>query len=220
MASLLLYYLLTGERKYYNAGLKGLSTIMKFYPNTAREHSETQEYCRLILPLAILWKVTDDREKKEWLYRVAADLNRFRHPKGGFLEWDTGYIACCAGGRYGEASVLAENGDPVVDMLYSLNWLPLSLCIAYYFTGDEYFREMRDYITEFFISTQVISPDPMINGIWPRSINIDEMEVYGVPNDIGWAPWSVETGWTMGEILSGLILTLLEDRLKDKLFSV
>ncbi|NLO83681.1 MAG: hypothetical protein GX094_11620, partial [Clostridiales bacterium] len=105
MASLLLYYLLTGERKYYNAGLKGLSTIMKFYPNTAREHSETQEYCRLILPLAILWKVTDDREKKEWLYRVAADLNRFRHPKGGFLEWDTGYIACCAGGRDGEASV-------------------------------------------------------------------------------------------------------------------
>ena len=45
MASLLLYYWITKDKTYYDAGVKGLSTIMKHYPNTAREHSETQEYC-------------------------------------------------------------------------------------------------------------------------------------------------------------------------------
>ena len=216
MASLLLYYMLTGEKKYYDAGIKGLSTIMSFYPNTAREHSETQEYCRLLLPLAILWKVTDEPEKKEWLYRVAKDLNRFRHPNGGFCEWDTGHIACCSGEKDGESSVLAENGDPVTDMIYSVNWLPIGLCLAYYFTKDEFFREMRDYTNSFFTSTQVESSDKTIDGIWPRSVDISQHEVYGVPNDIGWAPWSVETGWTIGEITSGLMLTLLEDRLISK----
>ena len=39
------------------------------------------------------------------------------------------------------------------------------------------------------------------------------MEVYGVANDIGWAPWSVETGWTMAEICSGLMMGLMEDEL-------
>lgn len=216
MASLLLYYLLTGEKKYYDAGVKGLSTIMAHYPNTAREHSETQEYCRLLLPLAVLWKVTDDPEKKGWLYRVAEDLNRFRHPNGGFCEWDTGHIACCAGGKDGESSVLSENGDPVTDMLYSSNWLPMALCVAYYFTGDGYFREMRDYINHFFATAQIESSDPILDGIWTRSIDMDNREVYGVPNDGGWAPWSVETGWTVGEISSGLILALIEERVKNR----
>ena len=214
LASLLLYYLLTGEKEYYDAGVKGLSAIMAVYPETAREHSETQEYCRLLLPLAILWKTTDDPEKKQWLYRVAADLNRFRHPQGGFCEWDTGHIACCAGVKGGESSVLAENGDPVTDMIYSLNWLPVALAIAFAFTRDDYFREMRDYVNRYFAGAQIESPDPMLDGIWTRSIDLDEHEVYGVPNDVGWAPWSVETGWTIGEIVSGLMLTLLEDRLQ------
>ncbi len=217
LASLLLYYHLTGEKTYLAAGIRGLETIMGHYPATAREHSETQEYCRLLLPLAILWKVSEDLDQpkptyKEWLYQVASDLNQFRHENGGFREWDTGYMATCAGVKDGESSVMAENGDPVADMLYSLNWLPTALTLAYRFTKDDYFREMRDYMTTFFCKTQVISRDRMLDGIWPRSLDLDAMEVYGVPNDVGWAPWSVETGWTMGEILCGLQLALLEDK--------
>ncbi len=217
LASMLLYYKLTGEKKYLEVGLKGIETIMSYYPKTAREHSETQEYCRLMLPLSILWSVADDipdakPEYKEWLYRVAKDLNNFRHEKGGFKEWDTGYISACAGVKDGESSVLAENGDPVTDLLYSVNWLPTAINLAYAFTKDEYFREMRDYTMEFFCQTQVVSPDRMLDGIWPRSINLDTREVYGVPNDVGWAPWSVETGWTMGEILTGMSMTLLDGK--------
>ena len=75
---------------------------------------------------------------------------------------------------------------------------------------------MRDYVNRFFASAQVVSPDPMLNGIWTRSIDLDRREVYGVPNDVGWAPWSVETGWTIGEIVSGLLIALLDDQIKDR----
>lgn len=216
MASLLLYYLITKDKKYYDAGVKGMRSIMAHYPETAREHSETQELCRLMLPLSILWKATDDPEMKSWLYMVARDLNAHRHKNGGFCEWDTGYIACCAGVKGGESSVLSENGDPVSDLLYSVNWLPIAVTAAYYFTGDEYFAEMKDYVARFFIDSQIRSDDKIIDGIWPRSIDLDRHEVYGVPNDVGWAPWSVETGWTVGEIVAGLLLGELEEKVRDR----
>ena len=34
-----------------------------------------------------------------------------------------------------------------------------------------------------------------------------------MPNDVGWSPWSVECGWTMGQIPIGLYCGLLRDRL-------
>lgn len=210
LASLLLYYHLTGERKYFTAGVKGLAAIMASYPITAREHSQTQELCRLILPLALLWQTSDKAEHKAWLYQVSRDLENLRHPAGGYMEWDTGYIAVCAGVEGGESSVLARNGDPVTDLLYSANWLPLGFGLAYYFTKDQYFKDLRDDINNFFAKAQLASPNPLLNGAWPRSLDLDRREVYGVPNDIGWAPWSIESGWTVSEILSGLLLALLE----------
>ncbi len=218
-AGMLLYYYVTKEKKYLDVGIKAIEHIMATYPITGREHSEVQEYCRLMLPLAILWIVSEDLENpkpeyKEWLYRVAGDLNKYRHPRGGFREWDTGYKAACAGVADGESSVLAENGDPITDLIYSVNWLPTSLSLAYMFTKDEYFREMRDYTIDFLCCSQVCSDNKMIDGIWARALDLDLQEVYGVPNDIGWSPWSVETGWTMGEIITGLELSLLQDKVK------
>ena len=189
---------------------------MTAYPNGAREHSQTQDICRMILPLAILWKVTDDPEKKQWLYRITEDLEKYKHPNGGYVEWDTDYISICAGVRDGESSVLAENGDPVGDMLYSLGWLSFALCTAYYFTKDMKFKKLRDDINCFIAEIQVISADPLLNGIWTRSIDLDTREVYGVPNDVGWAPWSVETGWGTAQTICGLLLAQLEDRVINR----
>ena len=213
MASLLMYYKITGEKKYYEVARKGLRTIMECYPETAREHSETQELCRLILPLSILYWVSEDEEEKSWLYRITEDLTRFRHECGGYTEWDTGYLATCAGVAGGESSVLSANGDPVGDLLYSLNWLPMGFAAAYLATKDEYFKELWQGIADFFARSQIISDNKDINGIWPRSIDMDQFEVYGVPNDVGWAPWSVESGWTISEVAAGLILGSMMDRL-------
>jgi len=206
LASLLLYGKITGKKAYIAAGEKGLASLMSYYPETAREHSQTQELCRLILPLALLYWVTEDEEKKTWLYKVTEDLMVFAHPNGGYKEWDEGYIATCAGVADGESSVLSENGDPVADMLYSLNWLPMGFAAAYLTTHDEKFKTLWHEIAAFFSKVQIVSENKLINGVWPRSIDLDAFEVYGVPNDVGWAPWSVESGWTVAEIVSGLLM--------------
>lgn len=213
MAALLFGYKLTGDARYLETSARGLKTIMDVYPYTAREHSETQEYCRLILPLTMLCWVSDSEEHKKWLYRVARDLQRFRHLGGGYIEWDTDYTAACAGVENGESSVLSENGDPIMDMLYSLNWLPMGFAVAHYVTGDKWFKQLWEEICSFLASVQIKSNNPLINGIWPRAFDADLREVYGVPNDVGWAPWSVESGWTVAEIASGMMMGLLGDKI-------
>lgn len=213
MAALLLGYKLLGDDRYLQTALRGMQTLMDAYPNTAREHSETQEMCRLILPLSLLYWVTKEDDHRAWLYRVTEDLQRVRHPSGGYLEWDTGYTAICAQAKEAESSAFAINGDPVCDTLYSINWLPFSFMIAHFVTGDALFYTLWQDITAFFASVQIHSGDPHINGAWTRAIDMDAIEVYGVPNDVGWSPWSIESGWTMAEVTSGMILGLLKERL-------
>ena len=74
---------------------------MAHFPNTAREHSETQELCRLILPLSYLYWVTGEEKHRTWLYAVTRSLLEKQHSSGAFIEWDTGYNACGAGAKDG-----------------------------------------------------------------------------------------------------------------------
>lgn len=213
-AALLLAYKLTSNEKYKEVAVKGISTIMEVYPETIREHSETQELCRLILPLSWLYWVTGEESHKQWLYKVTSDLCRFEHPSGAFLEWDTGYKAHRAAILdNGECSLLSKNGDPIVDLLYSMNWLPIGFIQAYFVTGDSYFKELWEKVAKFMISSQIHSSNGQINGGWARAFDVELEEVYGMPKDAGWGPWVIESGWTVGEILSGLIMGELEEKL-------
>lgn len=219
LATLLLAYKVTGKEIYRDTAVRGLTTMMeKYYPNTAREHSETQDLSRLVLPLAYLYWVTGDQKHLGWLNAVLDSLTEKRTENGAFIEWDTGYIACCAGQADGECSVLAENGNPVVDLLYSLNWLPSGLAQAYLITGDERIKDLFEGLARFLVGIQLHSSNKDIDGAWARAFDCAGNEVYGVPNDVGWAPWSIETGWTMAEIPTGFMIWLLRDELK-KLFS-
>src|SRR5699024_10874692 len=76
-AALLLAYKLTRIPEFKNVATKGIETIMKVYPNTIREQSETQELCRLILPLSYLYWITKKKKHKEWLYKITNDLEKF-----------------------------------------------------------------------------------------------------------------------------------------------
>lgn len=213
LGTLLLAYKVMGDEQYKQVGVRGMESIMACYPETEREVSETEELCRLILPLSLLYWVTGEEKHKAWLYQVSKDLQRLRHASGAYLEWDTGYKAVCNGVKDNECSILANNGDPVVDLLYSLNWLPMGFIHAYFVTGDAFFYDLWQDIVRFLISVQLESENKQLSGGWPRAIDVDRMEVYGVPNDIGWAPWSIESGWTVGEIVSGIYMGLMKDRL-------
>ncbi|WP_175990146.1 hypothetical protein [Bacillus sp. Marseille-Q1617] len=213
-AALLLAYKLTNIEEFKATAVTGLTTMMKAYPDTTREQSETQEYCRLILPLSWLYWVTNDDEHKTWLYRVTSDLMIRMHPDGSFLEWDTGYKASMRSDvGEGESSLLTKNGDPVIDLLYSNNWLPMAFIQAWWITGDEQFKELWQASAWFFIDAQIKSENTQINGAWARAYDITRKEVFGSPADSGWGPWAIESGWTVAEVTSGLYMGLLEERL-------
>jgi hypothetical protein len=54
--------------------------------------------------------------------------------------------------------------------------------------------------------------DPLIDGVWARAYDADKREVLGSPADVGRGPWSIESGWTVTEIASGLLMGLPEER--------
>lgn len=208
MATLLMAYRVSGEQRYFDTALRGLGTLMAAFPDTIREHSETQELCRLVLPLAVLYEITGEEAHKAWLYTVCDALERFRHPCGGYLEYDTGYRAACSRTAGDESSLLADNGDPVMDLLYSANWLPLGFAAAYKATGDAVFKARWQSLAALLSRVQMRSADARLNGCWCRGIDLDRMEAYGMPHDVGWGPCVVESGWTVAEILMGIGLGL------------
>jgi len=205
-AALLMGYKYSHDERYLATAKKGLETLMSLYPDTVREQSETEEKCRLVFPLAALYEATGEEKHKEMLYRVVRDLEEYRHPSGGYREWDTGYRATCSRNSAGECSLLTENGDPVADLLYSVNWLPIGFAYAYYATGDEWFRSLWRGIVGFFLKSQIICDDPKLNGCWCRGFDMNLGEAYGCPHDVGWAANASESGWTNAEILMGMMM--------------
>lgn len=205
LGALLLAYKFKKNPVYLEIGRRGLETLMEAYPETELEHSETQEKCRLVFPLAALYDVTREEKHRQMLYRVVSDLEKVKHPSGGYYEWDTEYKARYSRVSPTECSLLTENGDPVADLLYSVNWLPIGFAYAYYATGDEWFRTLWKDIVGFCMKTQVISDDPLTNGSWCRAFDMELGEAYGCPHDEGWAPYASETGWTVAEILMGMM---------------
>jgi len=215
LGCLLLYGKLTGDERCLTVGERGMRSIWRTYPHTVREQSETEELCRLLLPTAWLYYATGKAEDKALLYTLVHDLEKMRHPSGGYLEWDSDYSAACSRQDGGECSLLSRNGDPVVDLLYSNNWVPLGLMQAYFVTGDEEFYRLFCRHADFLRRCQIRSGDPKLDGAWARGYDVDKMEVFGLPNDVGWGPWAIESGWTVAEITAGLYAGILKDELKE-----
>ena len=167
-------------------------------------NQDTNEICRLVLPLALLCECTGEKKHLDMLERVTCDLESHIHPFGGVAEWDTGYKANCSRVSGGECSLLADNGDPVADLLYSSNWLPIGLAWAYRATGDERYRSLWRGIAEFMIKSQIHSDIKDIDGGWARAFDMDRREIFGLPHDAGWAACCIESGWTVAEIVTGL----------------
>lgn len=215
LACLLLYGKLEKDARCLAVGETGMQALLQAYPKTIREQSQTEELCRLLLPFAWLYYATGKQEYRQMLYTVTRDLEKMRHLSGAYLEWDDDYSAACSKQENGECSLLARNGDPVCDLLYSNNWVPLGLMQAYFVTEDAYFYDLFCRHAAFLSTAQIHSQDPRIDGAWARGFDAEQMEVCGLPNDVGWGPWAVESGWTVAEICAGLLQGVLKDKLKE-----
>lgn len=216
-AALLLAYRAGGDKRYLDVAEKGLSHLMSLYPKTYRETSETEENCRLLFPLSVLYGITGKPEHYAWICRVAEYLEEHRHPLGAVAEWDTDYSSACSRNHTGECALLASNGDPVADLLYSNNWLPLGYAYAYMVTGEIRFFEAWCKTASFLLTAQIQSDDPRLDGAWARAFDLDAEEINGMPHDAGWAPACIESGWTVGEILMGLqFMHVAEKTVREK----
>ena len=122
------------------------------------------------------------------------------------MEWDEGYRAAFSRESLGECSLLTKNGDPVADLLYSSNWLPMGFAYAWHVTGDEWFGKLWRDSVAFCLRTQMRSENPLVDGAWCRGFDMDLKEAYAVPHDAGWACCVSETGWTVAEILMGMMM--------------
>lgn len=215
LAALILCGLLLNEPRYIEAGQKGITSIMKQYPWTAREHSQTQEICRLILPVSLLVKVLPSTEHAEWLKQLTNDLCKLEIVPGAFAEYDDGYTASCSRSVTGECSVFANNGDPVCDFLYSMNWLLVSLAAAWYATRSETYCVLFKRTATFISSVQIESPNPKLHGAWARAVDAETLEVHGVNNDREWSTWTIESGWTVAEITNGMMWGLFTGMIEE-----
>ncbi len=214
LACLLIYGKMERDERCLAVGEQGMRSLLKAYPQTIREQSETEELCRLLLPLSWLYYATGKEEDRTMLYTVVQDLEKMLDASGAYLEWDSDYSAACSKQNDGECSLLGCNGDPVVDLLYSNNWVPLGMMQAYFVTGDPELYKKFERHARFLSRAQLHSDDPQIDGAWARGFDTRLMEVYGIPNDVGWGPWAIESGWTVAEIIAGLYSGVLKDELK------
>lgn len=214
LATYLLAYFYYKEKKYLEIAKTGLDKLLSIYPNTLREQSQTQEEARLILPLALM--VIVDKSYEEKLDLVIQDIRKRYHQRGCYLEWDEGYQAVMRNtDGTGECSLLSKNGDNVVDLLYSNNWLPLNFFVAFLATENKDYKDYYDEICKFMAEIQINSSNSTVNGAWMRGYDPELDEYFGSPADSGWGPYCIESGWTVGEIVSGLILGKIEGKLRE-----
>ena len=192
----------TGYQPFLETSRAAIGRMMQGYPNQWL-WKDNIERARMLLCLAWLIRADDQPQHREWLYRVASELLERQVSCGGIQEWLHGV----GGGHYkipqsnaeygtGETPLIQQNGDPVCDTLYTLGFAMLGLHEAAAATGDAELKAAEDRLTAFLCRIQARSESmPTINGAWLRAFDFDKWDFWASPADVGWGPWSVESGW-------------------------
>jgi len=221
-------YLWAYEQTGYKMFLDRAETALKM---TMAQHTDgwrwtnglAQERARIILPLAWLVRVRNTPANRAML-RKAVDGLLALQDKCGAIREELGrpgkgaYPPPRSNKAYGtnEASLIARNGDPVTDLLYTTNFAFLGLHEAAAATGDKNIISAGDKLAEFLCRIQVKSKtQPAVDGGWFRAFDFDLWEHWGSNADHGWGAWCIESGWTQGWITSVLAMRRMKTSLWD-----
>jgi hypothetical protein len=113
-----------------------------------------------------------------------------------------------------EASLIQQEGDPVADLLYTVNFAFLGLHEAASATKDPAWMRAEDKLAGFLVRIQVRSQArPELDGGWFRAFDMKRWEAWGSNADAGWCAWAIESGWTQGWITSVLAMRQLKTSL-------
>ena len=134
----------TGFKPLLDKAKSGIRITMEAYPDKwSWTNGIQQERARMILPLAWLVRVEDTAEHRQWLDAVVRKLLENQMECGAIREElgaeGTGQFGGAKSNRdYGQtaAPLIAVNGDPVSDMLYTSNFAFFALNEAAHATGN------------------------------------------------------------------------------------
>ena len=214
----------TGYELFLDRAETALKMTMAQYTDGWRwTNGLAQEKARIVLPLAWLVRAKDTPENRAML-RTAVDGLIALQDESGAIREELGlpghgaYPPPQSNAAYGtnEASLIAKNGDPVSDLLYTTNFAFLALHEAAAATGDADVVAAEDKLAEFLCRIQVASDaQPAVDGGWFRAFDFGRWEHWGSNADHGWGAWSIESGWTQGWIVSVLAMRQMETSLWD-----
>lgn len=214
----------TGDPIFLERTKKAIKTTMEGYPDKWKwMNGLAQEKARILLPLAWLVRVENTEENKKMLYTALDGLLELQDDSGAIRE-ELGSIEkgvfppSKSNADYGlhEASLIAKNGDPVSDLLYTTNFALVGLHEAWYTLKDPRIKKSVDQLSEFLCRIQVKSPEhPELHGGWMRAFDFERFEHWGSNADAGWGAWAIESGWTQGWITTILSLRELDTSIWD-----
>jgi hypothetical protein len=111
---------------------------------------------------------------------------------------------------------LQSNGDPVCDLLYTVNFAFLGLHEAAAATNDPLYGQIEDKLAKFFCRSQVRSAaHPELDGGWYRAFDFSKWDYWASNGDFGWGAWCMETGWSQAWIASVLAMREMKTSLWD-----
>ncbi|RKD12794.1 hypothetical protein BCY91_11125 [Pelobium manganitolerans] len=204
----------TGYKPFLEQAKKAIAITMGKYPDWKWTNGIQQERARMILPLAWLVRVEDTPKHREWLSLIADKVLENMDESGAIRE-ELGsssegmFGATKTNADYGktEAPLIAVNGDPVADMLYTTNFGFFALNEAARATGEDKYKVAVDKIADFLVKIQVKSKTHKdLDGAWFRAFDYNRWEYWASNADAGWGAWGTLTGWTQSWIVSTLAL--------------
>ena len=210
-------YALSGDKRFLDSAIAAMKEANKCFPDFYWQNGASGDWCRILLPYAMLVEVDDTPEHREWLDKVVkffiGKLNEYFTVPEVMGKIELGHYpspSCNADHGRGEAALVQFNGDPACDLLYSVNYGFIGLHEAYMATGNAEYKAALDGMADFFCRIQATSLDqPYIDGAWLRGFDYNLWEFFGSASDAGWGPWCVETGWTNAWIAAALALRQL-----------
>lgn len=216
LACYLWLYDKTGYEPLLSKAKSAISILMDGYPD--KWHSQNgiqQERARMILPLSWLVRVEDTDQHRKWLDMIVSKVLESQDESGaireelGSSESDKNKILVTSNEAYGknEAPLIAKNGNPVADMLYTCNFTFFGLNEAVHATKNSEYKAALDKLSDFLVRVQVKSDNhPDIDGAWFRAFDYGRWDYWASNADNGWGAWCTLTGWIQAWITSTQVL--------------
>jgi hypothetical protein len=194
----------------------GVKEYMKKFPKLSVEHSVGDDFSKLLVASVILYKCTNNPKHLEYVNRIIDFFEPYQDEySGAFQEVDPFQKhrrTEKTNEKYGsgESALYTSSSDTISDQLYSLGFMGIGLYFAYKTGECPKAHKMLIKLLDYLCMIQLKSANLQLDGTWTRGFDYKHGEPYGANGDVGWGAYSIETGWTVGPILTSMTMYLLD----------